>query len=253
MTSLPTVLFFTYPEHGQANVSLATSYELALAGVNVYISSFASLRARVARLQELIDRHHSRSGGKATGSIIFCECKGVTSYLEALARHGVNMANLPHPPGVSGALELYSKTAAVCFPWGPEEYSAAIESCKEIITTIKPNLVVADSLFFAARDVCQLVDQKFMIIYATGLKEAATPLQPRLAAFWKYPVFVFQYILTLSSSTHRHPGQSRVGFSVPSEVVADSPQHLSRYSTHTIGNFARSPTDRSPTQIPWAW
>ncbi|KAG6379747.1 hypothetical protein JVT61DRAFT_10282 [Boletus reticuloceps] len=32
MTSLPTVLILTYPEHGQANVNLAISYELALAG-----------------------------------------------------------------------------------------------------------------------------------------------------------------------------------------------------------------------------
>ena len=75
MSPHPTVLIFTYPEYGQANVNLATSYELALAGVNVYIAPFPSLRARVSRLQELIDRHASRSSGKPTGSVIFCECR----------------------------------------------------------------------------------------------------------------------------------------------------------------------------------
>lgn len=94
MNSLSTVLIFTYSEHGQANVNLATSYELALAGVNVHIASFPSLEARVARLQELIDRHASRSSAKPTGSVIFRECKGITPHWEAHAKHGVNDTNL---------------------------------------------------------------------------------------------------------------------------------------------------------------
>ncbi|KAN0086018.1 hypothetical protein V8E55_007152 [Tylopilus felleus] len=141
----PTVLIFTYPEYGQSNVNLATSYELALAGVNVYISSFASLSGRVTRLQELIDRHASRSIGQTTGSVIFRECKGVISFAEAARRLGINATSAIHPPGVSGALEGYTKVELALFPWSSEEYLTVVKACEEIITTIKPNVVVVDT------------------------------------------------------------------------------------------------------------
>ncbi|KAF8555814.1 UDP-Glycosyltransferase/glycogen phosphorylase [Imleria badia] len=189
MSSLPTVLIFTYPEHGQANVNLATSYELALAGVNVNIASFPSLRARVARLEELIDRHASRCSDETTGSIIFRECKGITPNWEAQAKHGVNDANLPHPSGVLGALEAYSKMGIISFPWSQEEYLTAIANFKEIIATTKPDVIVIDPIFFAAQDACKLAGQKFVIMSPTGIKEAAVDMQPYLAAFWKYPAF----------------------------------------------------------------
>ncbi|KAF8126147.1 hypothetical protein EV363DRAFT_1174673 [Boletus edulis] len=187
MTSLPTVLILTYPEHGQANVNLAISYELALAGVNVCIASFASLRPRVSRLQALIDRHASHSGGTPPGSVIFRECKGVTPNWEAQAKCGIHDANLPHPYGLLGAAEGYSKIGARLFFWNQEEYLAAITSIKEIIATTKPDVVGVDPLFFAAQDACKLVDQKFMIISPIGLKESVVHAQPYMAAFWKYP------------------------------------------------------------------
>ncbi|KAI9568651.1 hypothetical protein HD554DRAFT_2021844 [Boletus coccyginus] len=187
MSCPPTVLIFTYPEHGQANVNLATSYELVLAGANVYIASFASLKARVSCLQELIDRHPSRSSGKPIGSVIFRECEGVTPNWEALAKHGVTAANLPHRYGVPGALEGYSKIGPVLFPWSPEEYLTAIATCKEIIATTKPDVVTVDPLFYAAHDACQLMDQNFIVMLPTGIKESVTRVQPYLAMFWKYP------------------------------------------------------------------
>ncbi|KAI9568646.1 hypothetical protein HD554DRAFT_2021909 [Boletus coccyginus] len=187
MSSSPTVLIFTYPEHGQANVNLATSYELALAGVNVYIASFPSLRVRVSRLQELIDRHPSRSSGKPIGSVTFRECEGVTPNQEAIAKHGVITANLSHPYGVPGALEGYSKLGPVLFPWSPEEYLTAIATCKEIIAITKPDVVTVDTLFFAAQDACKLADQNFMVMLPTGIKESQTQVQSYLPAFWKYP------------------------------------------------------------------
>ncbi|KAG6379763.1 hypothetical protein JVT61DRAFT_10300 [Boletus reticuloceps] len=187
MTSLPTVLILTYPEHGQANVNLAISYELALAGVNVYIASFASLRPRVSRLQALINRHASHSSGTLPGSAIFRECKGVTPNWEASAKYGIHDANLPHPYGVLGAAESYSKIGSVLFFWNQEEYLAAITSIKEIIANTKPDVVGVDPLFFAAQDACKLADQKFMIISPTGLKESVVHMQPYMATFWKYP------------------------------------------------------------------
>ena len=236
MNSLPTVLIFTYPEHGQANVNLATSYELALAGVNVYIASFPSLRPRVSRLQELIDRHASRYSGKHPGSVIFRECKGITPNWEAAGKHGVTDANLPHPYGVPGALECYSKIGPVCFPWGPEEYLAAIATCKEIIATTKPDVVGVDPLFLAAQDACNLTNQKFMIISPTGIKEAAIKVQPYLAEFWKYPASVVKFVFDSFSSTHTHPVQFIIRISISSQVVADSNQHISQHSTHYTSN-----------------
>ncbi|KAF8555816.1 UDP-Glycosyltransferase/glycogen phosphorylase [Imleria badia] len=189
MSSLPTVLICTYPVHGQANVNLATAYELALAGVNVHIVSFALLKKRVDRLQELVDRHASRSSGKPTGSVIFCECKNVTSYVDVSRRNRLAAANLTHPCGVRGALQSYRNLGPVSFPWGKEEYLAIIANFKEIIATTKPDVAVVDPLFLAARDACKLMNQKFIIMSPTGIKEATVDMQPYLAAFWKYPAF----------------------------------------------------------------
>jgi hypothetical protein len=194
MSSHPTVLIFTYPEHGQANVNLATSYELALAGINVYIASFPSLRARISRLQELINCRASRSSGKPTGTVTFRECKGITSPREAVGKHGVDVASFPHPPGLSGALGCYSKLDVIFFPWDQEEYLAAIESCKEIIAATKPNVVLVDIIFYSVLDACKLVDQKYMVMSPVGIKEAAVSVQPYLAAFWKYPMSVVRYV-----------------------------------------------------------
>ncbi|KAH0828098.1 glycosyltransferase family 1 protein [Lanmaoa asiatica] len=187
MSSLPTVLIFTYPEYGQANVNLATAYELALAGVNVHIASFAPLGTRIPRLQELVVRHASRSSSKPTGSIVFHECKGVASWADALHKHGVDKTTMPHSHGVAGALESYSKLDFLLFPWSQDEHLASIESCKEIIATTKPNVVVIDILFNSAQDACKLVDQKFMVIVPNSIWEVAAIVQPYLAALWKYP------------------------------------------------------------------
>ncbi|KAF8555817.1 UDP-Glycosyltransferase/glycogen phosphorylase [Imleria badia] len=199
MSSLPTVLIFTYPEHGQANVSLATSYELALAGVNICVASFASLRTRVVRHQELIDRHASRSSGKPTGSVVFRECNGDSPYAEAAGKNGINAATLPHPCGVLGALESYPKIGPFNFAWGQEEYLDAIASFKEVIAITKPDMVGVDPLFFAAQDACKFVDRKFVIISPTGIKEIAVNVQPYLAAFWKYPALSSGFPFPLKS------------------------------------------------------
>ena len=215
MSSLPTVLICTYPEHGQANVNLATAYELALAGANVHFASFASLRSRVDRLQELIDRHALRSSGKPTGCVVFHECKGITPNWEAQARHGVNDANLPHPCGVVGAVQGYSKIGAVLYHWSQEEYLAVIAVVKEIIATTKPDVVVVDPLFFAAQDACKLTGQKLIIMSPTGLKESgAMSVQPNLAVFWKYPMSVAKYIFSPFPS-NSYPFSLASGFSYP--------------------------------------
>lgn len=204
MSSLPTVLIFTYAEYGQANVNLATSYELALAGADVYIASFASLTTRVSRLQELILRHTSHGGDGPIGSVDFLECKGFASWEEAIGKHGMTIPGFRHPHGVWGALEGYSKFDVGMCPWGQEEYVAAIESCKGIVATIKPNMVVIDILFYAAMDACDLLEQKFMTILPNSIMDIAAGLQPYYAALWKYPMcvarFVFGFLLFGSCS-----------------------------------------------------
>lgn len=229
MSLLPTVLIFTLSEHGQANVNLATSYELALAGVNVYIASFLPLKNRVAQLQELIDRHASHSTNPR-GSVAFREIKGIASYKEAVEKHGFNSANCLHPHGVSGALESYARLDIPLFPWSQGEYLTAIAILKEIIVTVKPNAVGVDPLFSIAQDACKLADQKFVIISPVSIKEAAANVQPYLALFWKYPVLVATSRLILSLLIFFL--QFVVGIPVPSRVVANPAQHLSLHSTH---------------------
>ncbi|KAG8214161.1 hypothetical protein J3R82DRAFT_10936 [Butyriboletus roseoflavus] len=215
MSPLPIVLIFTYSEYGQANVTLATSYELALAGVNVYIASFSPLRTRVSRLQELVDRHASCSRSNSTGSVNFREFKGIASWNEALMKHGMRTADLAHSHGVSGALESYSKINLILYPWSQEEFVAAVESCKEIITAIKPNVVVIDNMFHIAQDACKLADQKFINISPNSTKDIVVMMQPYLAGFWKYPVFVVAIFIHSFGVTDNHLPSLSSGFPFP--------------------------------------
>ncbi|KAG9311633.1 hypothetical protein JVU11DRAFT_7865 [Chiua virens] len=177
---MSTVLLFTCSEYGHANVNLAISYELVLAGVDVHIASFPFLTSRVSSLQELIARHALHSG-KPTGTVVFHECKGFPSYSDVLEKRGVRLTNLRHPRGLLGALGSYSKLVTLVPPWSPTEYLAGIENCKEIITTVKPDIVVIDKPFYVAWDACNLLKQKFILVLPNSIKEIAMTVQPYLA------------------------------------------------------------------------
>lgn len=110
--------------------------------------------------------------------------------MEAARKHGVIPANIPHPHGVLGALEAFSKMWFLVFPWSEEEYLATIAMVKEIVATTKPDIVVIDAAFYAAQDACKITNQNFMILTPNGIKENVVIGQPYLAASWKYPVSV---------------------------------------------------------------
>ncbi|KAG9316542.1 glycosyltransferase family 1 protein [Chiua virens] len=187
MNCLTSVLFFTHSQHGQANVCLATAYELALAGVDVHIASFAPLKSRVSWLQDLATHHSSRSNRRHTGSIVFHEFKDFPSIEDALHKLGQRIQDLRHPHGIVGALKSYSKMFTTVFPWSPQEYLIAIENCKKIVETITPNVAVIDMFLYPAKDACELVNQKSVVILPNSIKEVAAKVQPYLAYFWKYP------------------------------------------------------------------
>ena len=131
-------------------------------------------------------------------------------------------------------------------PWSQEEYLAAVAICKEIIATTKPDVVGVGVAFFAAQDACKLADQKYMIMSPTGIKEVAIKMQPRLAAFWKYPVSVMKSGFDSFSLTYIHHVQCFIGISIPSQVVADSSQCLHLHSTYyRINDLGEHETDAS--------
>lgn len=113
--------------------------------------------------------------------------QGITPHWEAVAKHGLNVASLPHRPGLLGASEFYSTIGPFFFPWGPEEYLAAIASRKDIIATTKPDVVGVDPLFFAAQDACKLADQKFMVISPSGIKELSLNVNRTWRRFGNIP------------------------------------------------------------------
>jgi hypothetical protein len=177
------ILFCTHPEYGQSNVALAVAYELALKNVNIHFASFSGLKRRVVDLEKQL---HNLSA--PTSTISFYPIAGL-SMMESLQRQFVT-DDLMHGDGIKNAIESYHKLPRILATWSGEEYIAIMECLKETIIGVKPDIVVVDGLFSHALDACTALNQKHVVLSPNTLKELVGPVQPWLAMFWKYPVYV---------------------------------------------------------------
>jgi hypothetical protein len=110
MTTQKKIILFTNSEYGQANVALATAYELLLARCDVHIASYVSKGATLGtsipeRVSELIPGSYGPIP-KETKPVTF-HCIRAPSMTEAMIRKGFEQSEFVHGPGVREALRMY--------------------------------------------------------------------------------------------------------------------------------------------------
>jgi hypothetical protein len=131
MSTKSSVLFFSNSELGQASVILAVAHELTIqSNCDVHVASFAPLKRHVDELNQLSSvqvKWHAILG---------------KSMKESLVDDG--LAFLPrHAPGVKGAIKAYQECLPhVLAPWTPRGYEPILESCKELILKLDPEIVI---------------------------------------------------------------------------------------------------------------
>ncbi|KAH6713845.1 hypothetical protein BKA61DRAFT_51293 [Leptodontidium sp. MPI-SDFR-AT-0119] len=149
------ILFFTSSEYGQANVILAVAYELlALQQYEVHIASFEPLRQRVDGLNKLFPQDGI--------AVIFHSIVGQAA-LNALVAKDEFIG--PYSPGVRGALNTYRVTLpAMADTWTEAEYMSSYQSCLDIVSSVEPNIIIADPLMSQGLEACNTLSRKHVIL-----------------------------------------------------------------------------------------
>lgn len=200
-TKRPSLLFFTNPEWGQANVILATIHEfLVTDDYDVHLASYSSLQPR---LDELLSTHaaayprplniaskedkggiQSRDNSQRP-SITFHTIPGISS-AEACYRDGIQ-GLLPHEPGLKGAVSSYRRLQEFFFRLTGEEYMEQERYARYIIRNVQPAAIIAEQGLAQALDACNELKRPFIILSPNSFKDFEQRFQPRLSLLWKYP------------------------------------------------------------------
>ncbi|ROV96997.1 hypothetical protein VSDG_04051 [Cytospora chrysosperma] len=195
------LLFFTNPEWGQANVILATIHEfLVVDDYDIHLASYASLQPRLHGLFSIHAEAYPRplviafsrvqdgfkSGDDAERpSITFHTIPGLST-AEACYRDGIQ-GLLPHKPGLKGAVSSYRRLQDFFFHMTGEEYMEQERYAKDIITQVQPAVIIAEQGLSQALDACYELKRPFVILSPNSFKDFEQLLQPRLGVLWKYP------------------------------------------------------------------
>ncbi|TRM64379.1 glycosyltransferase family 1 protein [Schizophyllum amplum] len=181
---MPDILFLTFPEHGQANVHLATAFEIysrRIPGVNVHVASAPNLKPRFDQVKARVDAIDSGArGSEATFHTVL-----QYSYAEAVKRGGHTEATYLHQPARRSSRHL--DLIGFACPYPPQDYMACIDECQALMEKLAPVVVIIDALFSQAIDACKLAKQPYMIF--SPLPGSATSMgnQPHGRALWYYP------------------------------------------------------------------
>ncbi|EWC44944.1 hypothetical protein DRE_01003 [Drechslerella stenobrocha 248] len=182
--SRPSVLFLTHPELGQANVHLATLYELLLTRqYDLHLASF-----------------HDRNLDKSLKFIVdFANEKAPESPAEDVTRHvvcGVSMQIVhpdPRTQAHSPRFKKFRKHFAPTFETllnhqSAEAYADSVQNLVEIIKDVRPAVTVVDSLFWQGIDAVRLAKQPYIVLWPNFLKECIGGMCPKARTAWKLPV-----------------------------------------------------------------
>jgi hypothetical protein len=183
ITKQKKIILFTNSEYGQANVVLATAYELLLAGCDVHIASYVSKGAILGTLMpERVSELNEGSYGpvpKETKPVTF-HCIREPSMTEALIRKGLEQSEFVHGPGVREALRMYPFMLKSVSAWKPDDYVHDVESCVEIIKLVDPDFIANERFCAPAVDACTLLSRKYVMLNPNTFKETLAVAQPYL-------------------------------------------------------------------------
>lgn len=183
------VLFLTNAEHGQANVILATAWELLRRDeFDVHIGSYSSLRSRVRQLNEdfVTQLHDLGKSLEKIPRVVYHEVRGVP-----MMEH-VKIHNIPyeHSPSCRDIPFSFDNCARLMLRDDHDNYIKAYDDMVNLIKSIAPAVVVIDPLFYAATDACLSMGIEYIQLSPGSFYEVCAEKQPFGAQLWKYPAYV---------------------------------------------------------------
>lgn len=182
-----TILFFTNSDYGQANVVLAAAYELAILAndVEIHIASFEGLEQAALKTNQLVV---DNSPGKQSSRLIFHRLHG-RSQFEACIGPDVDLFKAyDRPPTFFNAARTILCIEGIMQPWRSEEFVDLYQQSLYILNNVKPDLTVVEPLFTPGLTLCNHLGINWIVLAPNTIKDFAVPLQPRLAALWRYPM-----------------------------------------------------------------
>ncbi|KAF5710935.1 UDP-glycosyltransferase 84B2 [Fusarium mundagurra] len=190
MEGLKRLLLFTNSDLGQANVVLATAHELGLAceNVEIHIASFQDLRSGVDHASGFMQATAAQQKKKIPRPFVFHEIGG-TSWGPATKRPETAIfETLELTPGLINSAKGVAILPAVMIPWSPREFLDIYRETERVFDEVKPDLTVVEPLFTQGLTFCHHRGVRWMVLSPNTIKEFAVPVQPKLAALWKYPM-----------------------------------------------------------------
>lgn len=154
------IIFFTNSELGQCNVALAVAEEFLRGGdFCIHLASFRPLAPMVEELNKRAEAAHPAEFHEIWGPCM----------TDLAIRSNVGL--LSHRPGVSGAVEGFTKVRMVMSNWKPSEYARAYRTCIAIIEKIRPGVVMVDPILHIGLDACEATKIQTVVLWPVGAFE----------------------------------------------------------------------------------
>ncbi|KAF5314296.1 hypothetical protein D9619_011867 [Psilocybe cf. subviscida] len=172
------VLVFTYPEAGQATtiLSLVDGLLAQPQPTDIHVASFSELEKRVEKLND---------GVNPGSSLTFHTITGVTE-MDAIWRTGMPHDGNQHPP-LTRSNYAYEIIPLLLCPWTDKEFEETVQSCKGVLLTLKPDVILMDMVFHQAIEACKQVGAKYIVNTCMPPLGMTLDAQPNGRAFWYYP------------------------------------------------------------------
>ena len=186
-SSVKKILIFSNSDYGQANVVLATAYELMLSGlpIEIHIASFQGLKSAI---EDTIQLATKKASSRALSQLIFHKLDGRSQFEAAIGPEIDIFEAYDRPVNFVNAAHTILSIDGIMQPWSPEEFASLYTQAKKIWMEVEPDLTVVEPLFTPALTLCNHLGIKWIALAPNTIKDFAIPVQPRLAALWKYPM-----------------------------------------------------------------
>jgi hypothetical protein len=177
------ILFLTNSEYGQANVVLAVAHSLIHLNTEVeyHIASFKALEAPIrAASSYAVETSVLPSAARP---LIFHELLAPSYSRTPIVNETSDLT-----PGFINSARAVLAISEIMLPWEPEEFGEVCKEIMRVVGQVNPDLTIIDPLFSPGLSVCSRLGIKWIVLAPNTIKDFAVPVQPRLAALWKYPM-----------------------------------------------------------------
>ena len=187
VASRRSILFLTYSEHGQANVHLATAWELLKRDdYDLHLASYAVLKPRIEELNKEFALQNAQGANVKTPEVAFHEFRGIPMMDYAK----LNNIPFPHSPSYNNVVSTFSTCAHLMVREDPEEYIKGFDDMIQLVKDLDPVVIVVDRNCYMAMDACLASGVEYVQMSPCSFYEACAEMQPHGKALWKYPAYV---------------------------------------------------------------